>query len=329
LEIEYMANQIRPKVAMQMELRMGATDRLREVAEVIIDPTLETASGADVIVPGYIPVDARLLDHIGPNLKLVAKPGIGVDSVDIPACTARQVLVVNTPDAPTESTAEHAVALLMAAAKRVMVGDMFLRSDRTIPRHEMMGTELLGRTLGVIGYGRIGRRVAEICALGLRMNVLVYDPYITGNVPTPERVTLVDDRDELLRQSQFVTVHVPLTPQTRHYIGEREMRLMAPGSYLINASRGPVVDEAALIRLLQEGHFAAVGLDVFDPEPPHPDNPLLKMRNVVVTPHIASSTDRGIHAMMHGVADQVIQVLNGQRPPHLLNPEVWPGRVSV
>jgi phosphoglycerate dehydrogenase-like enzyme len=181
----------------------------------------------------------------------------------------------------------------------------------------------------VIGYGRIGRRVAEICALGLRMNVLVYDPYITGNVPTPERVTLVDDRDELLRQSQFVTVHVPLTPQTRHYIGEREMRLMAPGSYLINASRGPVVDEAALIRLLQEGHFAAVGLDVFDPEPPHPDNPLLKMRNVVVTPHIASSTDRGIHAMMHGVADQVIQVLNGQRPPHLLNPEVWPGRVSV
>lgn len=323
-----MANQIRPKVAMQMELRMGATDRIREVADVVIDPTFEAAVGADVIVPGYIPVDAALLDRIGPNLKLIAKPGIGVDSVDIPACTAQQVLVVNTPDAPTESTAEHAVALLMAVAKRVVVGDMFLRSDRTIPRGEMMGTELLGRTLGVIGYGRIGRRVAEICALGLRMNVLVYDPYITGDVPTPERVTLTDDRDELLRQSQFVTVHVPLTPQTRHYIGEREMRLMAPGSYLVNASRGPVVDEAALIRLLQEGHFAAVGLDVFDPEPPEPDNPLLQMRNVVVTPHIASSTDRGIHAMMHGVADQVIQVLNGQRPPYLLNPEVWPGRVQ-
>ncbi|MCL4861382.1 MAG: hydroxyacid dehydrogenase [Caldilineaceae bacterium] len=322
-----MANQIRPKVVMQMELRMGATDRIREVADVIIDPTFEAAIGADVIVPGSIRVDAALLDRVGPNLKLVAKPGIGVDSVDIPACTAHQVLLVNTPDAPTESTAEHAVALLMAVAKRVMVGDMYLRSDRTIPRAEMIGTELLGSTLGVVGYGRIGRRVAEICALGLRMNVLVYDPYISLDQPTPERVTLTDNLDGLLRQSQFVTVHVPLTPNTRHYIGEREMRLMAPGSYLVNASRGPVVDEAALIRLLQEGHFAAVGLDVFDPEPPHPDNPLLQMRNVVVTPHIASSTDRGIHAMMHGVADQVIQVLNRERPPHLLNPEVWPGRV--
>jgi D-3-phosphoglycerate dehydrogenase / 2-oxoglutarate reductase len=324
-----MANSIRPKIVMQMELRMGATDRMREVADVIIDPTWESVAGADVIVPGPGQVDAALLDRVGPSLKLVAKPGIGVDNVDIPAATARGVLVLNTPDAPTESTAEHAVALLMAVAKRVMVGDMFLRTDRTIPRQEMMGTELLGRTLGVIGYGRIGRRVAEICALGLRMNVLVYDPYITGGVATPERVTLVQDRDELLRQSQFVTIHVPLTPDTHHYIGEREMRLMAPGSYLINASRGPVVDEAALIRLLQEGHFATVGLDVFDPEPPHPDNPLLKMRNVVVTPHIASSTDRGIYAMMHGVADQVIQVLRGERPPYLLNPEVWPGRVAV
>jgi phosphoglycerate dehydrogenase-like enzyme len=252
-----------------------------------------------------------------------------VDNVDIPSASARQILVLNTPDAPTESTAEHAVALLMAVAKRVLVGDMYLRSDRTIPRAEMIGTELLGRTLGVIGYGRIGRRVAEICALGLRMNVLAYDPFINLTQATPERVTLTSDLDELLRQANFVTVHVPLLPNTRHFIGEREMRLMAQGSYLINASRGPVIDEAALIRLLQEGHFAAVGLDVFDPEPPHPDNPLLKMRNVVVTPHIASSTDRGIYAMMHGVADQVIQVLQGERPPYLLNPEVWPGRVRV
>jgi D-3-phosphoglycerate dehydrogenase / 2-oxoglutarate reductase len=180
-----------------------------------------------------------------------------------------------------------------------------------------------------VGYGRIGRRVAEICASGLRMNVLVYDPYITSGMATPERVTFTSKLDDLLRQAQFVTVHVPLTPSTHHYIGEREMRLLARGSYLINASRGSVIDEAALIRLLQEGHFAAVGLDVFDPEPPHPDNPLLKMRNVVVTPHIASSTDRGISAMMHGVADQVIQVLRGERPPYLLNPEVWPGRVGT
>ena len=323
-----MANQARPKIVMQVELRMGATDRLREVADVIIDPQWEAVAGADVLIPGPGKVDAAVIERSGPKLKLIAKPGIGVDNIDIPAATARQVLVINTPDAPTESTAEHAVALLMAVAKRVVVGDMQLRTDRSIPREEMLGTELLGRTLGVIGYGRIGRRVAEICAAGLRMNVLVYDPYINLNQAPPTGITFTNDLDGLLRQSQFVTVHVPLGTNTHHFVGEREMRLMPKGSYLINASRGPVIDEVALISLLQEGHFAGAGLDVFDPEPPHADNPLLKMRNVVVTPHIASSTDRGIYAMMHGVADQVIQLLNGERPPNLLNPEVWPGRVK-
>ena len=183
-----MAKQTRPKIVMQMDLRMGATERLRAVAEVIIDPKLEAIAGADILVPGPGKIDAALMDRAGPSLKLIAKPGIGVDNVDIPAATARQVLVLNTPDAPSESTAEHAVALLMAVAKRIVVGDMQLRTDCTIPREEMIGTELLGSSLGVIGYGRIGRRVAEICALGLRMNVLVYDPYIKKlNRHTPPR----------------------------------------------------------------------------------------------------------------------------------------------
>ena len=319
---------MKPKVVMQFELRSGATERVREVADVIIDPTLAQAVGADIIVAGGSRFDAALMDQIGPNLKAIARTGIGVDTIDLAAAAARGILVVNTPDAPTESTAEHAVALLMAVAKRVMVGDMSLRGDTSIQRSDMLGTELLGRTLGVVGYGRIGRRVAEICALGLRMNVLAYDPYIKLDQPAPERVRLTDKLDELLSQSQFVTLHVPLLANTRHFIGERELRLMPPGSYLINASRGPVVDEAALIRLLQEGHLAAAGLDVFDPEPPQADNPLLKMKNVVLTPHIASSTDRGIYAMMHGAVDQIIQILNGERPPHIVN-NVWPGRVKV
>ena len=319
---------MKPKVVMQFELRLGATERIREVADVVIDPTLEQAAGADIIVAGASKFDAAVMDQLGPNLKAIARTGIGVDTIDLEAATARNILVINTPDAPTESTAEHAVALLMAVAKRVMVGDMLLRGDTAIQRSDMLGTELLGRTLGVVGYGRIGRRVAEICALGLRMDVLVYDPYIQLDQPTPERVRLTDKLDELLSQAMFVTVHVPLLANTRHFIGEREMRLMPRGSYLINASRGPVIDEAALIRLLEEGHLAAAGLDVFDPEPPLADNPLLKMKNVVLTPHIASSTDRGIYAMMHGVADQIIQILNGERPPHIVN-HVWPGRVQV
>ncbi len=318
---------MKPKIVMQFELRLGATDRLREIADVVVDPKLEQAEGADIFIPGGSRVDAALMDKLGPKLKAVCRPGIGVDTVDLDAAAERGILVINTPDAPTESTAEHAVALLMAVAKRVMTGDMFLRGNNNIERGDMLGTELLDRTLGVVGYGRIGRRVAEICALGLRMNVIVYDPIIDLNQETPERVTLTDDLDGLLRQANFVTLHVPLLPQTRHLLNERTIGLMQPGSYLINASRGPVVDEAALISALQSGHLAGAGLDVFDPEPPLADNPLLTMKNVVVTPHIASGTDKGVHAMMHGVADQIIQILNGERPPHIVN-NVWPGRVQ-
>ena len=323
---------MKPKVVMQFELRMGAADRVREVADVVIDPKLENIAGADVLVIGGYRTDGELMDRAGENLKLICRPGIGVDSVDIPAASERGIMVINTPDAPTESTAEHAVALLMAVAKRVMVGDMYLRQDsevaQGIERGDMLGTELLNRNLGVLGYGRIGRRVAEICALGLKMNVTVHDPYVDINTPTPDGITLTDDLDGLLASAKFVTVHVPLLPATRQYIDERKMRLIPQGGYLINASRGPVVDEKALIRLLEEGHFAGAGLDVFDPEPPEADNPLLKMKNVVITPHIASGTDQGVHDMMHGTADQILQLLKGEKPPHLLDPNAWPGRVK-
>lgn len=310
------------KVVMQFELRMGATDRIREVADVVIDPTLEQAVGADIVIAGAGKFDAAFMDKAGPNLKVIAKPGIGVDNVDLDAATARNILVVHTPDAPTESTAEHAVALLMAVAKRVMVGDMSLRGDASIQRSEMTGTELLGSNLGVVGYGRIGRRVAEICALGLRMNVTVYDPYIKLDQPTPERVRLTDDLDGLLRQSNFLTVHVPLMPETRHYIGEREMRLMPRGSYLINASRGPVIDEAALIRLLQEGHFAAAGLDVFDPEPPKVDSRLRNHPLIIVTPHAAGVTVEGRERIEVMAVERVLAFFRGETPPDVVNREV-------
>ena len=323
-----MDSTVRTKIVMQFELRFGATDRLRDVADVIIDPTLEQIDGADFFVPGGARVDSALLDRFGPNLKAVCRTGIGVDTVDLDAAAERGILVINTPDAPTESTAEHAVALLMAVAKRVMVGDMYLRGDSAITRADMLGTELLDRTLGVVGYGRIGRRVAEICALGLRMNVIVYDPFVDVNQPTPERIQLTNDLEGLFRQANFVTLHVPLMPQTRHLMNEQSLALMQPGSYLINASRGPVVDETALIRALESGHLAGAGLDVFDPEPPLADNPLLKMKNVVITPHIASGTDRGVHAMMHGVVDQILQMMNGDRPPHIVN-NIWPGRIQI
>src|SRR5262245_40216232 len=319
---------MKPKVWMGWKFPPEIMARLEEVAEIVADGDLDKLPGATVMVPGRQRTTGELMDLAGPGLKLVARAGIGVDTVDIPAATERGILIINTPDAPTESTAEHAVALLMAVAKRVMVGDMYLRGASHLERSQMHGTELKGRVLGVVGYGRIGRRVAEICALGIKMQVLAYDPFLTGPVPTPEGVEFITDLDKLLSSADFVTLHTPLTTETHHLIGERELRLMKPGSYLVNASRGPVVDEAALIQALQDGHLAGAGLDVFDPEPPEPDNPLLRMVNVVVTPHIASSTDRGLSAMFNGCADQIVQILRGERPPFLVNPEAWPGRMG-
>ena len=318
---------MRPKVWLAWKWPPEALARLEAVAEVIIEGNMTNLAGADVVLISREKANGEFMDRVGPQLKLLARPGIGVDTIDLPAANERGILVVNTPDAPTESTAEHAVALLLAVAKRVVVGDMQLRGA-DIPRSQLVGTEVRDRTLGVVGYGRIGRRVAEIGALGLKMRVLAYDPFLVGTSPTLTDVEMIADLDTLLAQVDFVTLHIPLTPQTRPLLGERELRLMKPGSYLINASRGPVVNEAALIRLLAEGHLAGAGLDVFDPEPPEPDNPLLRMANVVVTPHIASYTDRGLAAMMHGAIDQILQVLRGERPSFLVNPEVWPGRVG-
>ena len=316
------------KVVMQNELSMGAADRIREMAEVVVDPELEQVSGADIVVAGRGPIDAEFMSRAGNRLKMVATPGIGVDKIDVEAASERGIIVIHNPDAPTQSTVEHTVALLMAMAARVMTGDRFLREGRPLDRDRMRGTELRGRNLGVVGYGRIGRRVAATCALGLGMNVRVCDPYVDRQQETPEGVTLTDDFDSVLRDAKFVTLHVPLSPDTRHLVGERELHMIPEGGYLVNASRGPVVDEQALIRVLRDGHLAGAALDVTDPEPPLPDNPLLGMENVIVTPHIASNTDLGVHAMMHGVADQIAQVIAGEPPRSMVDPGVWPGRFA-
>ena len=278
-----------------------------------------------VVIGSIIDANGKFMDSIGPSLRAIIRPGIGVDNVDLDAATQRGIMVINTPDAPTESTAEHAVALLMAVAKRVVTGSRFLQTN-DFPRTELLGTEVRDRVLGVIGCGRIGRRVAEICGLGFKMKIVAYDPFLT-NVELPG-VEFTTDLDDLLSRADFLTLHIPLTPQTYHLIGEEQIRRMKRGSYIINAARGPVVDEKALICALQDGHLAGAGLDVFDPEPPAGDNPLLYMNNVVCTPHVASYTDRGQSGMRTGVVDQIIQLLQNQRPPFIINAQAWPGRMA-
>ncbi len=320
---------MKPKVWLDMKIVPEALARLEPAAEIIADGTLDNLPGAAAVIIGVDnQANGAFMDRTGSSLKVIARHGIGVNNVDIPAATERGILVVNTPDAPTESTAEHAVALLLGAVKRVVAGDKSMRGT-DISRAQLKGIEVRGRVLGIIGCGRIGRRVAEICALGLKMRVLAHDPRCAdwGAVETMG-IELVENMDALLALADFVSLHVSLTPQNYHLIGERALRLMKPGAYLINTSRGLLVDEAALAQVLAEGHLAGAALDVFDPEPPLPTNPLLQMTNVVLTPHISSYTDLGFLAMGMGAVEQVLQVLRGERPPYLLNPEIWPGRVE-
>jgi D-3-phosphoglycerate dehydrogenase len=310
--------------------------RLAAETEVIHSPAGSTGlaelladlpGAAAVILGADLPADGAFMDTAGESLKVIARHGIGVDNVDLAAATGRGILVVNTPDAPTESTAEHAVALLLALAKRVVAGDMKVRGS-DIPQVRLQGTEVRGRVLGVVGLGRIGRRVAEICSSGLQMRIIAYDPYIDPAQAATLRVEIVAKLETLLAQADFVSLHPALTPETRHLIGRPELQRLKPTAYLINVSRGPVVDEAALTEALAEGRLAGAAMDVFDPEPPSPDNPLFRLPNVVATPHTASFTDLGRQAMSQGAVEQVLQVLRGERPPCLVNPEAWPGRVG-
>ena len=313
---------MKPKIWYMWDPGPAVREKLEPVADLVIGGSLETLPGVDaVVINNIIDASAAFFDQAGPSLRAVCRPGIGIDNVNLQDATARGILVINTPDAPTESTAEHAVALLMAMAKRVVVGhNQVTRWDRT----NTLGLELKDRTLGVVGYGRIGRRVVEICGAGLRMKVLVFDPFLPASVEINQHgAERVNSLQELLERSDVLTLHCPSTPETYHLIGKKELHTLRKGAYLVNASRGPVLDEAALIEALSEGHLAGAAMDVFDPEPPAPDNPLLTMPNVIATPHIASSTDRGVYLMSHGVADQLLQLFQGERPPHICNPEAW------
>ena len=296
--------------------------------------TIHSTNPADLpgvagVILGVEPMaDGIFMDQAGNGLKVIARHGIGVDNVDLDAATKRGILVVNTPDAPTESTAEHAVALLLALAKQVVAGDSNLRGTANIPHNQLQGTEVRGRTLGVVGFGRIGRRVAEICGSGLQMRVIAYSPHIDPVQAVALGVEAVTSLETLLEQADFVSLHPAFTPETQHLIGKVELRRMKSTAFLINVSRGPVVDETALIEALETEKLAGAAMDVFDPEPPSPDNPLFQMPNVVATPHVSSFTDLGREAMSQGAVEQVLQVLRGEQPPSLVNPEAWPGRAA-
>lgn len=285
------------------------------------DEPLKDIDKANGIIAGGVFYTPEVMD-MAPDLKVIARTGIGVDRVDIAAATERDIAVVNTPDAPSVPTAEQTMALLLGVAKQIKSSEAKLRSSAGNYHGSHNAVELAGRTLGLAGFGRIARLVSKM-AQGFNMEVIAFDPYVATDVAEAVGVRLVESFDELLESADILSTHTPLLPETQQMMNVEAFGKMKPGSIFVNAGRGGLVDEAALIDALQSGHLYGAGLDVTDPEPASPDNPLLSMDNVVVTPHVASATPEGKTRMFVGAVEQVVQVLKGERPPHLVNPEVW------
>jgi glyoxylate reductase len=273
-------------------------------------------------------VDDEFLDAAGPQLVIVANYAVGFDNIDVAACTRRGVMASNTPEVLTETTADTAWALMMAAARRVPEGDRFLRSRTPWVWGPMMmlGQDLHDRTLGVVGFGRIGQAVARR-GKGFAMRVIYHDVYRPPLEVEQELGAEFRELDDLLAEADFISLHVNLTPETRHMMNVERLAKMKPTAVLVNTSRGPVIDEAALAEALREGVIFAAGLDVFEKEPEvHPD--LLELENAVVIPHLGSATVDTRIAMGMVAADNLAAALEGSRPPTLLNPETWVTRAG-
>ncbi|WP_277679448.1 hydroxyacid dehydrogenase [Gracilibacillus dipsosauri] len=301
-----------------------------------IDPIgveLLEAAGATIIVPPndevetlltFIPnIDAILartekypksIFQKAHRLKIIARHGIGVDNIDLDAATEHGVVVTNTPQANIHSVAELVIALMLAASRKLVAIDREVRKGNFQIRNKLFGSELRGKTLGVIGFGNIGRLVAEKCHAAFQMRISVYDPYTTKETVAPY-VELKETLETLLNTSDIVTLHVPYVKETHHIINRETLKAMKQNGILINAARGGVVDELALYDALKKNELKGACLDVFEVEPPSKDHPLFSLDNVIVTPHLGAQTDEAYTLLAKMAAEEIIAVMNN-RPPH-------------
>lgn len=317
------------KVFVTRVLPGGAVERLRAVADVDVwpeelPPPYETLRERVAACDGVISlltdrIDGPLIDA-APRLRVISNMAVGYDNIDVAAATKRGIPVGNTPGVLTETTADLAWALMLAVARRIPEAERFVREGRwkTWDPRLLLGYDVHGATLGVVGFGAIGRAVARR-ATGFGMRVLAANRSPIGDAGTARQVAL----GELLRESDFVSLHVPLTEETRAMIGERELRLMKRTAVLVNTARGGVVDQEALIRALHEGWIAGAGLDVAAVEPIPAGDPLLSAPNCVLLPHIGSASHATRERMAEMAVDNCIAGLRGERLPHCVNPEVY------
>lgn len=298
---------------------------LRQHGEVILAPALDEPTllgcvrDVDALVIRLYGRVTRRLMEAAPRLKVIGRHGVGLDTIDLEAAAELGIRVVYTPEGNAESVAEHFVGMALVLSKRMFEADRALRAGRWQARHELLGGELRGKVLGVIGFGRIGRATARICHHGFAMPVLYHDLVAAPpEVETGLGARSVK-REELLERSDFVSLNLPLTAATRHCVGRAELRRMKPSAYLVNLARGPVWDEAAVVEALDQGWIAGAGTDVFEQEPVDAGHPLFRHARFVCTPHMSSHTEEAMHRMSL-VAEDVIAVLQGREPRWPANP---------
>jgi glyoxylate reductase len=273
-------------------------------------------------------IDGEVMDEAGPQLKVISNHAVGFDNIDVSAATARKIPVGNTPDVLTDATADFAFALMMAVARRIPEAERYVHDGKwkTWGPMLLLGVDIKGATLGLVGFGRIGKAMARR-AVGFDMRVIYYNP--NDKKPDPNIKATRVDFETLLEESDFISLHTPLTPDTRHLIDSEALSKMKPNVVLVNTARGPVVDLEALYEALKERRIFGAGLDVTDPEPLPLDSPLLTLDNIVIAPHIASASKTSRDQMSWMAAKNLIAGLKGERLPNCVNPRVYSQKQSV
>jgi D-3-phosphoglycerate dehydrogenase len=291
-----------------------------------LDAAFATAHGyhalprVEIVEPWFC--DAALIAR-APHLLAACSTGAGFDVIDVDACTASGIIVCHQSGTNKEAVAEHALGMMLALSKKFAQADKALRRGAGQDRFALTGRDIRGKTLGIVGLGQIGTRLAELCNGLFGMTVLACDPHLDAAEVAARGATKVA-LEELLERSDFVSVHTPRNAETLGMFGAAQFARMKPSAYFIQTARGGIHDEAALAAALAEGRIAGAGLDVFAQEPPPPDHPLLGFENVIASPHNAGITEEALHDMALGAAEQWIAIFRGEVPPRLVNPEAWP-----
>lgn len=277
---------------------------------------------AQALVVRVVKIDRSLIEE-GDKLLVIAKHGVGYDNIDVDAATKRKIVVVSTPAANAESVIEHNIGFMIALSKKICSVDRALRAGTFKNRELYTGVEMDGKKLGIIGLGRTGYGIAEKCKLAFNMKVIVYDPYASKEMVEIAGFTRAYKLDDLLKESDYVVICIPYTDETANLIGAKQLGLMKPNAYLVNSSRGGIVDETDLYDFLAKGRIAGAAMDVFKEEPPSAKHPLLSLDNFIATPHMAGVTEESMKRIAATLADDVLRVLRGERPQFPVNPQVY------